>query len=192
MRSLIARFKRQQEPFEELLDPHMEHLFCLAYRFTNNQSDAEDLVQDLLVKLYPKFEQICEIESLKAWLSRSLYNLFVDQYRKSSRLNEITQSCEQDELVNMEDHRHGPEQETGLDRIGVQLQVALDKLSEDHRILVMMHDVEGYSLPELEEMFGTPIGTLKSRLHRARGRLRDLIDMEPNEADLRLGLQRNP
>lgn len=163
-----------QSEFERLISPHVDHLYRLAFRFTNNAQDAEDLVQDLLIKLYPRFAEIKDIERLRPWLDRVLYRLFIDRIRHNQRRPLF--DCEEidpDEIA----HADG-DPEFDLERRFSQerLQQAYARLSEDHRALVAMHDIEGYTLNELESMLDTPIGTLKSRLHRARKQLRKNLE----------------
>lgn len=71
--------------FEQLLEPHLHHLYQLAYRFCNNQADAEDLVQDVVVKLLPRTGEMARIEKLRPWLAKVLYRQFVDRYRQNER-----------------------------------------------------------------------------------------------------------
>lgn len=80
----ILPFPRSQpaSKFEELVYPHINYLYRLAFRFCGNQADAEDLVQDLLIKLYPKRAELEKVEKLRPWVTTSLYRMFVDSYRK--------------------------------------------------------------------------------------------------------------
>ncbi|MFQ5488882.1 MAG: RNA polymerase sigma factor, partial [Gammaproteobacteria bacterium] len=74
--------RADQAHFERLLRPHLEQLYRLAYRFTGNATDAEDLVQDLLIKIYPRREELKQVEKLRPWLARVMYNLFIDHKRR--------------------------------------------------------------------------------------------------------------
>src|SRR5882762_11464065 len=71
--------------FDDLLRPQVEYLYRLAWRFTGSVADAEDLVQDVLLKLFPKTEELLEIERLRPWLARVLYNQYVDSVRQRAR-----------------------------------------------------------------------------------------------------------
>lgn len=180
--AVILPFKRKQtDPFEALLVPHMESLYRLAYRLSGQQSDAEDLVQDLLIKLYPRLDELQELEKLRPWLARSLYNLYIDKVRRQNR-NPVQGG--EDELQvaldQIHEPQHIPEQLIQQHQLQGRIQAALECLNEDQRNLVALHDMEGYTLPELETILDTPLGTLKSRLHRARARLKDILAMEPS------------
>jgi len=159
-----------QSEFERLVSPHIDHLYRLAYRFTNTNHDAEDLVQDLLIKLYPRLQEIRDIDRLRPWLDRVLYRLFIDRLRQNQRRPLLDgDEIDPDEIARSDNN---PEFDLEQNLTQERLQTAYGKLSEDHRALLAMHDIEGYTLLELEKMLDTPIGTLKSRLHRARKQLR--------------------
>lgn len=166
----------------------MKRLYNLAYRFTGQRADAEDLVQDLLLKLYPRLEEMQAIEKLSPWLSKVLYRQYVDQYRRQQR-SPISFMNEDEEVV-YESHASdtaGPAENVNSELTQGILTDAMDKLNEDQRVLVMLHDVEGYGLPEISNMTDVPVGTLKSRLSRARAKLREiLLVMEPNVVEGRV------
>jgi RNA polymerase sigma-70 factor (ECF subfamily) len=169
--------------FEDLVRPQVEYLYRLAWRFTANVPDAEDLVQDVLLKLYPRTEEMLGIQRLRPWLARVLYHQYVDSVRQRARspvLQLVTEGDgEDDPLDKVPTTREGPEEHAERSGLRDLILDALRQLNPEQRAVVTMHDVEGYSLEELETMLETPLGTLKSRLHRARQRLRVLIPMEP-------------
>jgi RNA polymerase sigma-70 factor (ECF subfamily) len=167
----------QSHVFERVVRPHFDRLFRLAWRLTGAKAEAEDLFQELLVKAFGMLDQLVTIEEPGSWLCRVMYNLFVDQHRRFTR-----------QRMHLVDEGHLPgEGLAGLagnldpvadnERIEKlqHLDAALAQLSEEHRIIVLLHDTEGYKLAEIEELTGTPIGTIKSRLHRARARLRQIL-----------------
>ena len=164
--------------FEALIKPHLHGLYRLAYRLTGSVADAEDLLQDVLIRLYRR-GGLHEIESLQVWLKRVLYNQFVDEARRYARrrLESIGDSGPELESAHA---NGGPEADAvrAFDRSA--LQRALAALSVEQRTVVLMHDAEGYKLIEIQEITGVELGTLKSRLHRGRERLRTLLtSMEP-------------
>jgi RNA polymerase sigma factor (sigma-70 family) len=169
--------------FEDLLRPHVEYLYRLAWRFTGSNSDAEDLVQDVLVKLFPRTREMLEVERLRPWLARVLYRQYVDVIRKRARSPVVSLVPDADAEDNPLDAvpvvGNGPEEAAERSGLRERLLAALRRLNPEQRAVVVMHDVEGYSLEELEALLETPLGTLKSRLHRARRALRALLPMEP-------------
>lgn len=192
--SLFNLFKStHQSRFTEVIQPHLKRLYHQAYRLTHNQDDAEDLVQELLMRLYEKEVDLTAIEKPASWLLRSLYNQFVNNYRKKSRLpidNRETDSEEIIDSLNLE--KESPQQLYERNFNYQQLQKSICKLNPDQQALISLHDIEGHSLPDLAEIMDLPLGTLKSRLHRARNTLREYIlsnedeEMEPFSSNQRL------
>lgn len=159
--------------FGRLLYPHVDHLYGLAFRFTSNRVDAEDLVQDLLIKLYGRRAELAKIEKLRPWLAQVLYRMFIDQVRQQQRRPIIDNS--DTDCDDYQNHDPGPDSLLERSLTQDRLQQAFQGLNADQRALLAMHDIEGYTLSELETVLDTPIGTLKSRLHRARQRLREKL-----------------
>ena len=161
--------------FEELVAPHIDRLYRLGYRFSGTRHDAEDLVQELLVKLYPRGKDLASIEKLGPWLSKSLYHLFIDQTRRSTNSPVVLSEEYGVELEAVACVNAGPDVYLARQQQFAKIEKALFSLNFEQRTLVAMHDVEGYTLPELTTMLDTPLGTLKSRLHRARASLREQL-----------------
>jgi RNA polymerase sigma factor (sigma-70 family) len=188
--SPYRRARPNEVNFEDLLRPQVEYLYRLAWRFTGSVADAEDLVQDVLLKLYPRTQEMLAIQRLRPWLARVLYHQYVDSVRQHARspILELVGGTDSDEdpLDKVPATTEGPEEHA--ERIGSRERIlaALRQLNAEQRAVIAMHDVEGYSLEELEDMLETPLGTLKSRLHRARQRLRTLLAMEPFPARKRV------
>ena len=176
--TMAGQDKHEAAGFEQLLRPHLEQLYRLAYRLAGNKTDADDLLQDVLTKMYVKLDELAELEAPGPWLKRVMYNHFIDNRRKYARRRLIVieeaglpgESVES--LPGGELPDHGAERQDNIDR----LEVALAKLSDDNRQMLILHDVEGYKISEIQELTGDPAGTIKSRLHRARARLRELLD----------------
>jgi len=180
--SILRFLNRRAAPrdrFEALLRPHIELLYRLAYRWTGQQDRAEDLVQELLVRLVERLEEMEQIESLRPWLIRILYNRYVDDYRRQRRSpiddrhsgwNPTAEEPEPDPL-DVPDPEHPSEREDQRR----QLHRALKQLEPEQRDLVLLHDLEGYTAEEAAEILAIPLGTVKSRLHRARARLKQLL-----------------
>ncbi len=166
-----------QALFERLLRPHMKRLYGLAWRLAGNKADAEDLFQDLLIKAYGKLDALADIEEPFPWLSRVMYNLFVDRHRrlKRERLRVTTEgelpTGSIDEMPGIDDPERDQQRLEQLQR----LDTALARLSDEHRLVVLLHDTDGYKMSEIQDLTGIPTGTIKSRLHRARARLREIL-----------------
>ena len=192
-RATASEYRRARPPelnFEDLLRPQVEYLYRLAWRFTGSVADAEDLVQDVLIKLFPRTQELLGIQRLRPWLARVLYHQYVDSVRQRARspIVELVTDAEGNDnpLDTLPATKDGPEEDAERSGWRERILRALDRLNPEQRAVVVMHDVEGYSLEELETMLETPLGTLKSRLHRARQRLRTLLPMEPFSANERV------
>ena len=184
--------------FERLLAPLIPVLFRHAFRWTAARDQAEDLVQELLVRVYPKVGELAELERVEPWVLRVMYRIFVDQQRRS-RNSPVRPMHEAPTtgVASGEDYGDGladtaPQPAEALERELTQeaLADAWGMLNADQRAVIALHDVEGYRLEELATMLEAPVGTLKSRLHRARARLRELLATEPFGAVVRDQLER--
>lgn len=173
--------------FEALLSPHLDKLYRLAYRLSGQRDTAEDLVQELLLKVYPRLEEMQQIEQLAPWLSKILYRQFIDQYRRQKRSPLDYTDDEQTLYDSSAPNALDPAEVSNNSLTAELLSQALDRLNEDQRELVMLHDAEGYTLQEISELQDTPVGTLKSRLSRSRSKLREILQsMEPDASTERV------
>jgi RNA polymerase sigma factor (sigma-70 family) len=176
--------------FEDLLRPQVEYLYRLAWRFTGSVADAEDLVQDVLLKLYPRTKELLDIERLRPWLAKVLYRQYVDSLRQQARSPiaalAVDGDAGGDPFDTLPALRDGPEEHAERSGWRERILAAMEQLSPEQRAVVAMHDIEGYKLEELQTILDTPLGTLKSRLHRARQHLRALLPMEPYSAGERV------
>ena len=163
--------------FDQLVRPHFDRLFRLAFRLTGSKAEAEDLFQELLIKTLGKLDELADIEEPGGWLSRVMYNLFVDQYRHFARqrMHIVAESQLSGDGLEGLPGGDNPVANNERQQQLTRLDAALQRLSDEHRIVVLLHDTEGYKIKEIQELTGTPAGTVKSRLHRARARLRELL-----------------
>jgi RNA polymerase sigma factor (sigma-70 family) len=182
LRSIRSRDRRAAD-FERLVREHVPAFYRAAYRWTGAVDQAEDLVQELLVRLYPRLEELRGLDQVKPWALRVMYRIFVDQLRRQRnspvRFGLETEHTEEGEdgvgaLVDELEPELLVDREIEQERIVA----AWSQLSEEHRVVLSMHDIEEYSLVEIAAMTDTPVGTLKSRVHRARARLREVLQRE--------------
>jgi RNA polymerase sigma-70 factor (ECF subfamily) len=172
--SIINLFRNRTKPadrFEHLLRPHIDTMYRFAFRLCGSRDDAEELVQSFLTRLYPKFEKIEKIEKLSPWLCRGLYNLYVDGYRRQQRENKI---FDVDEMID----EASDDTDTTLIRasnieLSSRIESALENLNPDQRMVVMLHDSEGYTLEELSEILADGGDAARFRGLYAGGIVRD-------------------
>jgi RNA polymerase sigma-70 factor (ECF subfamily) len=166
--------------FERIVRPHFDRLYRLAWRLTGSKAEAEDLFQELLIKAFGKLDDLVAIEEPGSWLSRVMYNLFIDERRRfaKQRMQTVAEgSLPGDGLAGLAGGSDPVRENQRLEKLK-RLGAALAQLSDEHRQIVLLHDTEGYKLAEIQDLTGTPIGTVKSRLHRARARLREILDAD--------------
>ena len=178
--------QNKQPSFTALIRPHLDRMYRLAYRFTGHREDAQDLVQDVLLKLHAQRDRLAEVEAVSTWIGRVMYNQFIDNLRryKSRRLALV------DDPAVASDPDQAPATDASTEDLAEgeftinRVLAALERLSDDHQLIIKLHDVEGYTLTEVAEITGIPLGTLKSRRQRARERLQNLLDEGPDSANL--------
>ena len=172
-----------RERFERDVLPLLPSLYGAAMRMTRNPTDAEDLVQDTYLRAFRGFAGFQEGTNLKAWLYRILTNSFINTYRKKQREPQTVEGPDDADEWYLYDRLGGRSVEVSaenevLDRIpDADVKAALESLSENFRLAVLLADVEGFSYKEIAEIMDVPIGTVMSRLHRGRKALeRALFD----------------
>lgn len=163
-----------QVEFAEIVTTHMDALFGLACKLTRNPSDAEDLVQDTLVKAMRAEKQFQQGTNLKAWLFRILTNTFINKYRRGGLERSVLEGPDADPLVDgwvsattMRQLRD-PEAAAMAPILRGEVERALDALPEEFRLAVVLCDVEEFSYEEASKIMECPMGTVMSRLHRGR------------------------
>ena len=175
----LPRDERTHARFAEAL-AHSRQLYSAAARMTRNPADAEDLVQETYARAYASFYQFTEGTNLTAWLHRILTNTFISSHRKKQR--EPALSCaglEDWQLERAQSHTAGglrSAEELALDRMpDTRVAKAFRELPDDFRMAVYLADVEGFGYREIAAIMGCTIGTVMSRLHRGRSRLREML-----------------
>ena len=177
--------------FDLLLRGHVRPLYRYAYRWTGDVDQAEDLVQETLTRLYSELPRLREIEQLRPWVARVMYRIFVDGLRRANRspvvfvgrsgsTGEFLEDGEDDDQA--PDESWNPETLTERAFERERIEAAWARLHKQHRVVLSLHEIEGYSLEEVAHIIEAPIGTAKSRLNRARNRLRALLTEGTNSS----------
>jgi RNA polymerase sigma-70 factor (ECF subfamily) len=164
--------------FECTALPQIPRLRRHALRLTRNHADAEDLVQDTMTRAYAKFDSFQPGTDIVAWLHRIMTNTYINGYRRSQRMPSMFA------IDDLTDQQHGDiarsawattrsAEDRALDSLPDQhVKAAMEALPEQFRVAVYYADVEGFRYAEIARIMGTPRGTVMTRLHRGRERLR--------------------
>jgi RNA polymerase sigma factor (sigma-70 family) len=170
--------------FDLLMRGHVRPLFRYAYRWTGDVNQAEDLVQETLTRVYQELPRLREIEQLRPWVARVMYRIFVDWLRRTNRspvvfvgrsgsTGEFLEDGEEEDQA--PDESWNPETLTEQAFERQRIEAAWTHLHKQHRVVLSLHEIEGYSLEEVAQIIEVPVGTAKSRVNRARNRLRILL-----------------
>ncbi len=177
MHSFTGDEQKKQKDFSKEILPHLDAIYNYALKFAANSDDAEDLVQDTMVKAYRFFDSYEMGTNARGWLFRILKNSYINQYRKESRQ---PQKVDYDEIEpfyesirSVQSGTTDMESQLYSQMMDDDMTAALGKLPEDFRTVVLLCDVEGFSYEEIANMMDVPIGTIRSRLHRGRNLLKE-------------------
>lgn len=172
--------QREKElTFETEFLPHIDSMYNFAYRLTFDEDDAKDLVQDTYLKAYRFIESFEKGTNAKAWLFRILKNSFINDFRKKSKQPSKVDYQEVETFYNSDDVDESIttdlRMETVQDMIGDEISTALNSLDVDFRTVIILCDLEGFKYDEMAKILDIPIGTVRSRLHRARNLLKERL-----------------
>lgn len=172
---MIATIKNKNDiytNFEEQVLPHRDALYNYGLKLTRSESDSEDLVQDTLLKAFRFYDKFEQGTNIKAWLFMILKNTFINSYRKTSKQ---PTKVDYDDVQNFYDNIKPEDiktEHTSDDAFGKlmddEITEAIAGLQDDYRTVIILSDIEGYTYDEIAEFIDRPVGTVRSRLHRAR------------------------
>lgn len=165
--------------FESEFYPHIDALYNFAYHLTYHEEDANDLVQETYMKAYRFIDKYIVGTNAKAWLFKILKNGFINQYRKKSKQ---PTKVDFEDIVNYQDtDDSAPQsyvdlrQEIFEGMMGDEITIAINSLPVDFKTVILLCDIEGFTYEEISKIIDIPIGTVRSRLHRARNMLKEQL-----------------
>ncbi len=172
--------KREKDRvFEKEFLPHINALYNFAFHLTYNEEDANDLVQETYMKAYRFISSYVEGTNAKAWLFKILKNAFINEYRKKSKR---PTKVDYEEIVSYHDSEDTSyigsldlREEIYQGMLGDEVTKALNALPVDFKTVVLLCDIEGFTYEEIAKIIDIPIGTVRSRLHRARNMLKEKL-----------------
>ncbi len=167
------------EIFEKEFLPHVEALKTFAYYLTYNDNDANDLVQETYMKAFRFAEKFDKGTNAKAWLFRILKNAYINDYRKKSKQPD---RVDFEDVINyhksddVSDNKYLNLKEESIEEMmGDEITKAINSLPPEFRTVILLADIEDFSYKEISKIIDVPIGTVRSRLFRARNTLKDLL-----------------
>lgn len=163
----------KRRSFEREAMPHTDALYRTALRMTKNDNDAEDLVQETMVKAYRFWDKFEQGSNCRAWLFKIMTNIFINDYRSKSRapqsvdVDDIDDNYLYSQLVTQSDEDN-PERKLFAKIFDEDVRKAIEELPDDFRLVVVLSFLEGFAYQEIAEIADLQLGTVKSRLHRGR------------------------
>jgi RNA polymerase sigma factor (sigma-70 family) len=172
--------KKYHYIFEKEFLPHADALYNFAFHLTYNEDDSNDLVQDTYLKAYKYIDKFDVGTNAKAWLFKILKNGFINDYRKKVRQ---PSKVDYEEVVNFHQEEDDTNYSTFMDLrdemfknlMGDDVTNAINALPSDFRTVILLCDIEDFTYEEIAKIIDIPIGTVRSRLHRARNLLKEKL-----------------
>lgn len=168
-----------QEVFEQELFPHIDALKTFAYHLSYNEEDANDLVQETYMKAHRFIDKYDQGTNSKAWLFKIMKNAYINEYRKKSKR---PKKVDFEEIVSYQDRDDSSRtkyydlrQELFQNMMGDEVTIAINALPIDFRTVILLCDIEGFTYEEISKIIDVPIGTVRSRLFRARNMLKEKL-----------------
>lgn len=165
--------------WEEIVSTHSARVYRLAYRLTGNQHDAEDLTQEVFVRVFRSLSTYSP-GTFEGWLHRITTNLFLDMVRRRQRIR--FDALGEDAAERLPSREPSPQQHFNDTHFDADVQQALDTLAPEFRAAVVLCDIEGLSYEEIAATLGVKLGTVRSRIHRGRSHLRKALKHRSPEA----------
>jgi RNA polymerase sigma-70 factor (ECF subfamily) len=160
----------KEDPFESLITEHWRLIYRIAFRLTGNQTEADDLAQEAVLEAFRAFPHFQPGTRFDRWIARIMTHTFIDGTRRRRR--HAVRSLDEPDAVDPVDPAPAPEEKASQRELYDQVQRALTELAPEFRTAVVLVDLEGHSYEDASRIMRVPIGTVRSRLHRARHALR--------------------
>lgn len=171
------------DAFEKIMLSYEKKVYNISYQMFGNEQDAYDASQEVFIKLYKNIHSFKFDSSFATWLHRIAVNTCIDEYRKKKKHVQQAAYSFDESIENesssikrqIEDHALNPEQQIVQDETVNEVRYAIDQLKEEHKMIIILRDIRGHSYEEVSEILECSVGTVKSRLSRARSALKNII-----------------
>lgn len=180
-KDLLEKSKRGDiKSFELLIEGYQKKVFNIAYRIVNNYEDANDLAQEVFIRVYKSIGSFKEQASFSTWIYRITTNVCMDELRKRKNRNVV--SLDEELKIDdgeikrqVESNEPTPEETVEKNELKKIVNEAISSLAEEHRIAIVLRDIQGFSYEEIAKFTNCPEGTVKSRINRARRSLKEIL-----------------
>ena len=167
-----GRLTTKEKLFRQEMVPHRDILYNYALKTTGNADDAKDLLQDTYMKAYRFIDKYETGTNAKAWLFRIMKNSFINDYRKSTRTPDQVDYNEVEDYIDLIKEKSSDASDLRKqlfeNTLDDEVVTAMESLTEEFRTIIILSDLEGMTYEEIAEILSIPLGTVRSRLHRAR------------------------
>ena len=173
--------KGDVESFEKLIERYQSKAYNIALRMIGNEEDAKDVIQDAFIKIYRSLHKFRGDSSFYTWIYRIVTNTCYDFIKKQNKRNNNTisltnyQNSLEGEVEDIKDERHQPDIIMDSKEDSTHILDCLHKLSYDHKTVIILRDIQGFSYDEIAQILNCSEGTVKSRINRARISLKEII-----------------
>lgn len=179
--SLVEKTRQGDvDSFEKLIEPYQKKAYNIAYRMLGNVEDASDVTQEALIKIYKSISSFQGNSKFSTWVYSIVNNTCIDFIRKNRKGNVIYLEREKDNgdgtyQMEITDNTNTPEEILDKKETRHMIQDAINQLNQEHREIIVLRDIEGFTYQEIADILKCSEGTVKSRISRARGNLKQLL-----------------
>lgn len=189
---LISKAKEgDKKAFEEIISLYEKKVFSTIYYMVKNENEVEDIAQEVFVKIYKNLKNFKEESSLYTWIYRITINVCIDELKKRKNvvyIDEKIETVDGEMEMQLEDTAKGPEYLAEDEELKRKITNCIKKLSVDQRTMIILRDIKGFTYMEIAEMTKINLGTVKSKINRARAALKQILEedgtfLEYNESN---------
>ena len=173
-----------ERAFEQFVLQYEKKIYNIALKYTSSESAACDISQEVFLKIYKSISTFKELSSLSTWVYRITYNVCIDYLRREKRMSEVSLfvdgADDEDYLMELPDTSSSPELVMDKTILREVISSSIEKLSAEHRSMIILRDLQGLSYAQIAKITGCEEGTVKSRINRAREKLRTILRSDGN------------
>lgn len=167
--------------YEEIISLYEKKVFSVIYYMVKNENEVEDIAQEVFIKIYKNLKNFKEESSLYTWIYRITINVCLDEIKRRKKVVYLDEEIETEDgeiRMQLADDSKGPSEIAEDKDLKQRLEACIRKLPEDQRIMIILRDIKGFTYMEIAEMLKMNLGTVKSKISRARAMLKEILDKD--------------